>query len=196
LDKIKAYFDKEGPFSEALRHLRTLVHKTELEETYKWNFPVYTLNGKNVIGLCAFKKHFGIWFFNGVFLSDPHGVLENAQEGKTMAMRHWKFYKADEINDSKVGSYLQEAIANQKKGIQLSPAKPSKKGPVIVPALLQTAFASNKNLQLAFTNLSPSKQREYSEYIDTAKQEKTKHSRIAKITPMIIQGVGLNDKYR
>jgi len=38
--------------------------------------------------------------------------------------------------------------------------------------------------------------REFSDYIADAKRTETKLSRIAKILPMIIAGVGLNDKYR
>ncbi|WP_236458895.1 MULTISPECIES: YdeI/OmpD-associated family protein [Flavobacterium] len=34
------------------------------------------------------------------------------------------------------------------------------------------------------------------EYIETAKQEKTKLSRLEKIKPMIMKNIGLNDKYK
>ena len=44
--------------------------------------------------------------------------------------------------------------------------------------------------------LTPGKQREYAEYIQTAKQDATKQTRLEKITPMILKGVGLNDKYK
>lgn len=52
---------------------------------------LYILNGKNVIGLGAFKNHFAIWFFNGVFLKDEKQLLTNAQEGKTKALRQMHF---------------------------------------------------------------------------------------------------------
>ena len=44
--------------------------------------------------------------------------------------------------------------------------------------------------------LTPGKQREYCEYIASSKREATKHSRLEKITPMILNSVGLNDKYK
>ncbi|MCF8272843.1 MAG: YdeI/OmpD-associated family protein [Flavobacteriaceae bacterium] len=44
--------------------------------------------------------------------------------------------------------------------------------------------------------LTPYKQKEYSEYIATAKRETTIEYRIEKIKPMILKRVGLNDKYK
>jgi uncharacterized protein YdeI (YjbR/CyaY-like superfamily) len=39
-------------------------------------------------------------------------------------------------------------------------------------------------------------QREYADYIASAKRADTRQRRIEKILPMIVAGVGLNDKYR
>lgn len=55
---------------------------------------------------------------------------------------------------------------------------------------------NDKNANKSFKKLSPYNQKEYAEYISTAKQEKTKISRLAKILPMIKKGKGLNDKYK
>jgi uncharacterized protein YdeI (YjbR/CyaY-like superfamily) len=48
----------------------------------------------------------------------------------------------------------------------------------------------------AFHKFSPYKQKEFLEYIDSAKQEKTKITRFEKIKPFILDNLGLNDKYR
>lgn len=169
--------------------------KTDLEETFKWMFPTYTLKGKNVLAICKFKEHFGIWFFNGVFLSDFKNVLTKAQEGKTQAMRHWKFNSIEDIEKESVLSYIHEAIENQKKGIKLIPKK---RGLVSfkLPSELEVVLKNDKNANKSFKKLSPYNQKEYAEYISTAKQEKTKISRLAKILPMIKKGKGLNDKYK
>lgn len=116
-EKVAAYYEKEHPFKEAIGMLRRVVKETKLVETYKWSFPTYTLNNKNILAICRFNNHFSLWFFNGVLLKDEHQVLENAQEGKTKAMRHWKFSTQKEIDASKVLSYLNEAIQLQEKGI-------------------------------------------------------------------------------
>ncbi|NER10720.1 Uncharacterized conserved protein YdeI, YjbR/CyaY-like superfamily, DUF1801 family [Muriicola jejuensis] len=191
--KVDAYYQRETPFRAGLSVLRELALKTGLEETYKWNSPVYTLDGKNVFGINAFKTHFGIWFFNGCYLKDPKNVLENAQEGKTKAMRHWKFSSAEEIEAKSVLAYMIEAVDNQKEGKVWTP-EPKKS--TVIPGLLRKALKAEPALENAFTNMSAYKQREFCEYIDTAKQEETKLKRLEKIIPMIRAGVSMNDQYR
>ena len=60
MDALENYFNTTDQFKDAISKLRALLLKTELKETYKWNAPVYTINGKNVVGLGRFKNHFGI----------------------------------------------------------------------------------------------------------------------------------------
>ncbi len=192
-DKIEAYYNKEGPFRDGINALRAIVLKTELSETLKWGSPIYTVEGKNVLGIMSFKHHFGLWFFQGVFLSDPLKVLENASEGKTKAMRHWKFKSGEELDTQNIQIYIKEAIENQLKGLVI---KPSKKKDIERPKELINALKSNTDLLNIFNSLSLAKQKEYYRFISEAKQAKTKKSRIQKILPLISSGKGLNDKYR
>lgn len=192
-EKLKAYYEKEHPFRDGIAQLRSLALKTECQEDYKWSFPVYTLGGKNVFGICKFKNHFGVWFFNGVFLSDPKKVLQNAQEGKTKGMRHWKFQSMDELDQNAVRDYMLEAIENQKKGREITAEKSTK---AKMPELLKEQLDGNPSLKSAFGAFSPYKQKEFCEYILEAKQEKTKLKRLEKILPLIEKGIGLNDAYR
>lgn len=172
--------------------LRSIMRDTEMEETIKWGAPVYTVNGKNVIGLGAFKNHCGVWFFNGVFLTDPNKVLVNAQEG-TKSLRQLRFESYGEIDPVIVRKYVDEAIQNQKDGKEVKPTTAKKK--LNIPAELNDAL-NQPQLQHAFSNLTLGRQREYADYVSSAKQEKTRLSRVEKITPMILAGKGLNDKYR
>jgi uncharacterized protein YdeI (YjbR/CyaY-like superfamily) len=91
-------------------------------------------------------------------------------------------------------SYVKEAIENQKLGKEIKPAQKGTK--VVIPVELKTVLKESKILNDAFTNLTPGKQREYADYIDSAKREVTKISRLEKIKPMILKGIGLNDKYK
>lgn len=188
------YYAVEHQFKSAIGTLRKLAQKTEAVETCKWGIPVYTINNKNVFGICRFKSHFGVWFYNGAFMDDPKKVLRNAQEGKTKGMRHWKFDTEAEIDESGVLDYLHDAIQKQKEGKVLAPTKPSKK--VEVPALLKNAITKDGAVKSKFEAFSPYKQKEFCEYIAEAKQEKTKLRRLEKILPMIRDGIGLNDTYR
>ena len=54
----------------------------------------------------------------------------------------------------------------------------------------------HKGATASFRNLRKGLQREYAEYIAAAKRDETKLLRLQKILPMIMTGVGLNDKYR
>jgi uncharacterized protein YdeI (YjbR/CyaY-like superfamily) len=183
---------QESKFREALRVLRKLILSTGLNESLKWNAPVYDLDGKNILGLGAFKNHFGIWFFNGALLNDKKGLLVNAQE-KTKAMRQMRFELASDINTKAVIAYINEAIENQKLGKEI---KPEKTKTIIIPESLKQALKTQKQLQSCFNALSPFKQKEYCEYIATAKREATVENRLQKISPMILKGIGLNDKYK
>jgi uncharacterized protein YdeI (YjbR/CyaY-like superfamily) len=193
-EKIEAFYAKEQPFKEGIATLRELALKTEFKETLKWGAPVYTINNKNVLGIMCFKHHFGIWFFNGVFLSDPKKVLQNAQDGKTKAMRHWRFNDINDIDKNAVLAYMQEAIENQKKGVEHKPERTKKS--IVIPEILAESLNNNRTLKNKFDALSPYKQREFCEHIISAKQEKTKLSRLEKIIPMVEAGIGLNDKYK
>tara|TARA_R110000868_G_scaffold386643_1_gene654997 strand:+ start:95 stop:694 length:600 start_codon:yes stop_codon:yes gene_type:complete len=194
INSVEEYIEENNQFSEALQLLRNIITSTELEETIKWSAPVYTINGKNVLGLGAFKNHFGVWFFNGVFLKDKYNLLVNAQENKTKALRQMRFDSINGIDKNMVLAYVKEAIENQKLGKEIKPERSKKEA--VIPKELKQLFATDSNLKSSFYNLSLYIQKEYCEYISSAKREATKQTRLEKITPMILQGVGLNDKYK
>lgn len=193
MDKVDTYIQKKKGWEKELIFLRELIGKTELVETIKWGSPVYTIDGKNVLGMAAFKSYVGIWFFQGVFLSDPHRMLVNAQDGVTKALRQIRFQSIEEMDASILLEYIQEAIQNQKEGKEL---KPSKAKEIVIPAELKAALNANNLLNEAFNTLTLGKQKEYAEYIEKAKREATKISRLEKIVPMILSGIGLYDKYK
>lgn len=190
---VDEYIEEHPKFSEALALLRKIINSTEAEETIKWNAPVYCVNGKNVFSFGAFKNHFCVWFFNGVFLEDKHQILTSNE--KTKSMRQMRFESIDDIDENLVLSYVKEAIENQKLGKEIKPDK-SKSKQTIIPKALDDFLTSNDGLKTAFELLTPFKQREYGEFIDGAKREATKQSRLEKIKPMILKNIGLNDKYR
>ena len=187
------YIDAHPQWRSILEKLRSLLLSTELEECIKWGIPTYCINGKNVVGLSAFNSYAGLWFFNGALLKDDGKVLVNAQEGKTQAMRQLRFSTEQDLDNAQIINYIHEAINNQKAGLVI---KANLKKPLEVPPELKQSFHENSDLSAQFAQLGLSKQREYAEYISTAKRDATKQSRLKKILPMILQGVGLNDQYR
>jgi len=190
--RVDEYIVKHSSFAKLLSEIRTILLLTEFEETIKWGMPTYTINNKNVMGIAAFKAHCGIWFFQGGLLKDTEKVLTNAQEGKTKAMRQWRFTNESNIDKGLILRYVEEAIENEKKGLKIK----HEKKPLIIPAELEGLFFENKVLLSSFNALTLTKKREFSEYISQAKREATKTKRLEKIIPMILNNIGLNDNYK
>ena len=190
---VEEYIAQNEHWKKELLLLQQIIAAEDLVPAIKWSAPVYSFNGKNVVGMAAFKNHFGIWFFQGGLLKDEQKLLVNAQEGKTQAMRQMKFNSIEEVKADYITSYIQEAIQNVKDGKEI---KPNKNKPLIIPLELQETLNSNADLKTAFDTLTKSKQREYAEHITEAKREATKVKRLEKIIPMILSGVGLHDKYK
>ena len=187
------YLAKKMEWHDELIKLREIILQFDLEETIKWGSPVYTFQGKKVLGLGAFKSYVGIWFFQGVYLKDKKKLLVNAQENKTKALRQWRFQSTDEINGRLIAQYISEAVENTKLGKEV---KPSKVKSLSIPEELEGALKRDHKLKHSFEHLTPGKQREYFEYIGQAKRETTRQSRLEKSIPLILDGKGLNDKYR
>ncbi|MFD2567732.1 YdeI/OmpD-associated family protein [Pseudotenacibaculum haliotis] len=191
-EKVTAYIEKKTDWSKELITLRNIMHQLPVEETVKWGSPFYTNGGKNIVGMSAFKNYFGLWFIQGATLKDEKKVLINAQEGKTSAMRQWRFNSIDEIDEKLIKEYVLEAIENKDQGKVIKP----KKKPLIIPELLQKALDNDSQLKENFEAFTLSKKREYADHISEAKREATKQSRLEKIIPMILNNVGLYDKYK
>jgi uncharacterized protein YdeI (YjbR/CyaY-like superfamily) len=190
-EKKNSWFTTDK-WDEGLGVLRNIINKTELVETTKWGGEVYTINNKNVLGIGGFKNYFTIWFWNGVFLKDEAKVLVNANEGVTKGLRQWRFTTTADINEKLILQYINEAIANEKAGLSIKPEKKE----AMKCDFLEGELKKDAKLKAAFNTFSPYRQKEFWEYMATAKQEKTKISRLEKIRPMIMNGIGLNDKYR
>lgn len=191
-EKVDVYIAKHKDFSHLLNKLRDIILSTGLVETIKWGMPTYTLNNKNIVGMSAFKHHCGIWFFQGALLKDADGVLMNAQEGKTNAMRQWRFSSNSKIDKMLLLAYLAESIENEKKGLKIKRINK----PLVIPPQLENILKSNNQVEWAFKALTLAKKREFAEYIMEAKRESTKEKRLEKIIPMIINQIGLNEAYK
>ena len=192
--KVTKYILDKSNWTQELNLLRSVFIDLPIEETIKWGAPVYVYKGKNIVGLSAFKNYCGLWFFQGSFLVDKEKVLINAQEGKTQVMRQWRFNQLGKIDTELIKEYVLEAIKNSEEGRELKPKKNTKF--LIIPKDLQLELDKNDRLNETFNEFSLSKQREFTNYISEAKRVTTKEKRLKKIIPMILNGMGLYDKYK
>lgn len=172
-----------------LNKLRKILLKTELKEEIKWDSPCYTLKGKNVVGINAFKSYVGLWFHQGVFLRDREKKLMSGGE-TTKGQRQWRFKNESEMEPEKIEKYILEAIENQKIGKEIG----TEIRKLNMPDELEQAIKTDSYLKTAFKGLTAGRQREYADYIGQAKQDATRITRLQKSIPLIKSGIGLNDK--
>jgi len=190
---VDAFIDSSCVWQTEAKKLRDILRSTELTEGIKWGIPCYTYKGKNVVGLCAFKSYFGLWFYQGALLKDPNSVLVNAQQGKTKALRQWRMHDTSDIKPAVIKRYVKEAVQLVKNDQRISP---SRSKPVVIPTELRAAISKHKSAKKALEDMSISCRREYANYVAEAKREDTRVRRADKVIKMIKDGEGLHDKYR
>jgi len=193
MKSVDDYVAAAEPWVDEITRLRELLLASGLTETVKWGSPCYTLHGKNVVGLAAFKAYFGLWFFQGALLEDAAGVLINAQEGKTRAMRQWRMSSSRDIKPVVIRRYVREAAQLVRDGKQI---KPQRKAALELPPALDQALRGDRAAADGFAELRQGQQREYVEFVASAKRADTVARRIDKILPLLASGAGLNDRYR
>lgn len=175
-----------------LELLRGIILSCGLTEESKWGVPCYTLNGKNVLMLSAYKEFACVSFFKGSLLHDTFGLLVKPGE-HSQAARYLKFTDSAEIpkQSSSIKEYIFQAIEIEKAGKEVV----FKKNPEPIPDELQQVFEIDEALQAAFYALTPGRQRGYILYFSQPKQSQSRLNRIEKCREKILLGEGLNDKY-
>jgi len=108
---IDSFFAKRsGPLRQILDELRAMIDAQlpDAASSIKWGMPFYTLAGKPVCALAAFKAHVNLILAgpDGTF-ADPDGLLEG--DGKTG--RHLKLRTPDQIPRAVVRGWLAAAAA-------------------------------------------------------------------------------------
>ncbi|BCE02112.1 DUF1801 domain-containing protein [Marinicellulosiphila megalodicopiae] len=178
-------------WTDELSALREILLECDVEETYKWRQPCYTVNQKNSFILGGFKDFCVLSFFKGVQLKDKHKKLSRAGE-HTQSARIYKFTNVQQIlDDSKIiKHYILEAIEIEKSGMTDEP-KPKVQYELIDE--LKEMFEALPELETAFYKLTPGRQRGYHLHFSGAKQSKTRTSRIEKCYDKIMDGFGFND---
>src|SRR5690554_1969224 len=139
--KVQEYIEKHPKWETQLTELRELLLSTGMEETIKWGAPTYMINGRNVVGLGAFKNYYGLWFFQGALLKENTALLVNAQGQKTKAMRQMRFEEEDTLNCEVVRKYVLEAMQNQQEGKEIKLERVEKE--LVIPAELEAAFGTD-----------------------------------------------------
>jgi uncharacterized protein YdeI (YjbR/CyaY-like superfamily) len=189
--KVDFFFENAEQWQKEFERLRAILLDTGLEEDLKWGCPCYTYHGRNIILIHGFKEYCALLLFKGILLKDTENILIQQTEN-VQAARQIRFTKLQEIIDLEkiIKTYVYEAIEVEKSGVKV---KMKKTKEFEMPEEFQLKLDENSALKVAFESLSPGRQRAYLLYFSSAKQTKTRESRIEKYILEILQGKGLND---
>lgn len=188
--KADFYFEK-GKWQKETRQLRKIALSCGLEEELKWGCPCYTFEGSNIVLIHVFKEYCAYLFFKGALLKDTDGMLIQQTEN-VQAARQIRFTDIKEItqNVAVLKAYIYQAIEVERAGLKV-PLKKTKQFEMV--AEFKERLDKDKELKKAFEALTPGRQRAYLLHFSSAKQAKTRISRIEKSAPQILEGKGLND---
>lgn len=177
---------------EGIDELRNILHEFELEESIKWGSPCYSLNGKNICILGAFKDNFTLSFLKGVLINDIHQVLSSPGENSN-SFKLIRFKDIKEVSPMKeaIQYCIQQAIEIEKAGKKVSPVPLSK---IEFPEELNHKFEEIPGLENAFNKLSPGRQKAYLIFINQAKNPQTRYNRIEKYIHHIFEGKGYQER--
>ncbi|MFB9278346.1 YdeI/OmpD-associated family protein [Cohnella cellulosilytica] len=189
--KIDPYFNKLKKWKEEFEKLREIVLDCGLTEEFKWMHPCYTLDDKNIVLIHGFKDYCALLFHKGALLKDPHGILVQQTENVQSA-RQIRFTSVRQIDEMQLilKTYIDEAVEVEKAGLQIS-YKAHKE--YVIPEELENKFTEIPDLKAAFEALTPGRQRGYILHFSSAKQAKTRESRIEKYIGHILNGKGMDD---
>ncbi len=189
--KVDAFLRRQKTWQKEFTKLREIIGACDLTEDLKWGQPCYSHDGKNVILMHGFKEYCAVLFPKGVLLKDPKGVLVQ-QTKNVQASRQIRFTSlADVVKTKKtLEAYIREAIEVEKAGLKV-PLKRTKD--FEMPEEFESKLEKSAALKEAFEALTPGRQRGYLLYFAQAKQAKTREERVAKHTPRILEGLGLDD---
>ncbi|MDX2195673.1 MAG: YdeI/OmpD-associated family protein [Cytophagales bacterium] len=181
---------KVNNWTQELLTIRSIIQECGLTEVSKWGVPCYTYQNKNILLLGAFKDYCVISFLKGVLLEDTHQVLElpgeNSQSGRIIRITEVaQVMRLQQV----IKNYIYQAIDIETSGKKV-------KLKTIEEYYVAPEFENKLNampeLKSAFETLTPGKRRGYLIYINSAKQQQTRESRIEKCIPMILQGKAFN----
>ncbi len=186
-----AYIVQARPFARPiLRHLRKVVHAgcPTVEETIKWGHPHFVYKG-NIAGMAAFQEHcaFGFW---------KHALLFGEEDRAREAMGHFgRITRVSDLpNESILIGYVRKAVELNEAGIKLP--RPTKRREVLeMPEDFQAALQRNRQARKTMDSFSPSKRRDYIEWVTEAKRAETRRRRITTAIEWLAEGKSRNWKH-
>ena len=187
--RIDAYIAKAPPFARPiLEKVRERVHAVlpDVEETLKWSTPTYCRSGKIVLGTAAFKAHASVGFWRGQELG-----IDSTQDGMG------QLGKLTSVDD--LPADLDQMIARAAELSTTPVPRKTRHAPKPAPEMhpeFAAALAKAPQAKATLDGFPPSAQRDYLEWIAEAKQDATRHKRIATAVEWLSEGKRRHWKYQ
>ena len=190
--RIDAYIAKAAPFARpSLEKVRERVHAAapDAEETMKWSAPGFTVDGKILLMMAAFKAHAALNFWRGQEIGDGNP--------KAGAMGQFgKLTSADDLPaDADLDALIREAAALAKTAPAPRKVKYEPKSPATLHPEFAAALEANPKAQAVLDGFPPSAQRDYLDWVAEAKQDSTRAKRIADAVQWLSEGKRRHWKY-
>jgi uncharacterized protein YdeI (YjbR/CyaY-like superfamily) len=189
---VDAYIERAQPFARPiLSHVRERVHAVcpDAEETLKWSSPSFTLDGKILLMMAAFKAHAALNFWRG----------QELRGGAASSDAMGQFGKLTAIDDLPPDDELDAVIRKAAELARTAPApRKTKHEPKRPPQLhpeFAAALAKAPRAKSALDSFPPSAQRDYLDWIAEAKQDATRQKRIVTAIEWLSEGKRRNWKY-
>ena len=189
--EVDKFYQSAKNWKDEMVLLRFILKSTKLNEKLKWKQPCYTYDNNNILIIGAFKKYCVLSFFKGVLLKDPHQLLVSPG-ANSQSTRQFQFTDVESIKKLEpiIKQYINEAITIEKAGFKVQFKSNSE---LKLVAEFEEILKNDVKLKTAFFKLTPGRQRAYHLHFSSAKQSKTRISRIENCIPKILEGVGFND---
>ena len=190
--RIDAYIARQADFARPiLEHLRRLVHDAapEAEETIKWGMPFFTLKGRPLANMAAFKAHASFGFWKAGEVIGPTGSEREAMG---------QFGRLASIADLPPEDELKGLIRRAAEVAAEGPKPRERKAPkpeLPVPAELRAALDAEPRAAATFDGFPPGCRREYVEWVSEAKRPETRAKRVAQAVEWMAEGKRRNWKY-
>lgn len=190
--RIDSYITNAQPFARPiLEKVRERAHAAipDVEETMKWSMPAFTVGGKIVLIMSAFKAHAALNFWRGQEIGD----------GTPKAGAMGQFGRLTSVGDLPPDAELDALIREAAALAKTAPApRKTKHAPKPEPEMhpeFDAALRKAPKAKATFDAFPPSCRREYVEWVSEAKRDETRQKRVATAVEWLAEGKRRNWKY-
>jgi uncharacterized protein YdeI (YjbR/CyaY-like superfamily) len=196
--RIDAYIAKSADFAKPiLEYIRQVVHGASplITETVKWGMPFFDYKGP-VCMMAAFKQHLGFGFWKASRLNDPNGFLQGSDEEAAAGSFGRIVTLSDLPPDEALKDFVLQIIAMNESGVKEAKKPAAAKAELVMPDDFKNLLSQDAKTVANYENFSPSKKREYLEWIIDAKSEATRLKRMEQAVEWIAEGKSRHWKYQ